>query len=284
MPSKEWFCQINGVEIGPIESPQLKQLAACGTVKPSDLVRLGASGAWVAAWNVRGLFAANAVSQSPAVATPPTTAGVPAIQAAIPTAIPLAVQLPAVATQSQGAPSHGSAAAEQWTDVLASRIKKAIAGNYEAVSPAIKKDQATTSNDVETFAKVAVAAIAFFAIAWIIVVAKREPEKYRAGPWTPDPSRTSYGQSASDRRSATLDAGDGMFGASDYESYKRVTRLSVAGDAQGIGQMEANGNVSVITGNPHVRIVTPGIFSSEVRIMDGPNAGKMVTVDNEALK
>jgi hypothetical protein len=48
--------------------------------------------------------------------------------------------------------------------------------------------------------------------------------------------------------------------------------------------MEASGKVSVIQGNPNVKVIDGGWFSSEVRIMDGPDAGKTVTVDNEALK
>jgi uncharacterized protein DUF4339 len=96
MPTKEWFCQINGVEIGPIESPQLAQLAACGSIKPNDLVRLGRDGAWIGAWNVRGLFAAN-VAQQPPITPPPLPASSP-VQTPTTSAIPMAVQLPITAT------------------------------------------------------------------------------------------------------------------------------------------------------------------------------------------
>ena len=54
----EWFCQIAGREIGPLSSHQLKAMAAQGQILPTDNVRRGTTGHWVAASRVRGLFVA----------------------------------------------------------------------------------------------------------------------------------------------------------------------------------------------------------------------------------
>ena len=70
----EWFCQIAGREIGPLSSQQLKAMAAQGQILPTDNVRRGTTGHWVAASRVRGLFVAG---QAPprAVAEPPSFFG-----------------------------------------------------------------------------------------------------------------------------------------------------------------------------------------------------------------
>ncbi len=54
----EWFVQHGGKQHGPLNSATLKKLAAEGKISPTTQVRLGATGAWVPASRVQGLFAA----------------------------------------------------------------------------------------------------------------------------------------------------------------------------------------------------------------------------------
>ena len=52
----EWYCEIAGREIGPLSAHQLKRMAADGQILAADRVRRGATGDWVAASDVHGLF------------------------------------------------------------------------------------------------------------------------------------------------------------------------------------------------------------------------------------
>ncbi|REJ82661.1 MAG: DUF4339 domain-containing protein, partial [Planctomycetota bacterium] len=52
----QWFYQREGRPSGPVDSRELRRLAEAGSVTPNTLVRKGASGRWVRAENVRGLF------------------------------------------------------------------------------------------------------------------------------------------------------------------------------------------------------------------------------------
>ncbi len=50
------FYQTAGQQSGPVDSRELRRLAEAGIVRPDTLVRQGASGRWVHAEHVRGLF------------------------------------------------------------------------------------------------------------------------------------------------------------------------------------------------------------------------------------
>lgn len=52
----QWYCWIAGVQAGPFSGAQLKALATEGRLSPGDPVRLGPSGNWVPARQVKGLF------------------------------------------------------------------------------------------------------------------------------------------------------------------------------------------------------------------------------------
>ena len=65
MPS-QWYCKVMDVEIGPLTSQQLRQMAQQKRIKLDDLVRKGDTGSWVRADKVRGLFDAQ---EAPITAT-----------------------------------------------------------------------------------------------------------------------------------------------------------------------------------------------------------------------
>ncbi len=77
-PAK-WYYARNQQQVGPLSSAQLRELAAAGTLLPTDLVLRSGTEKWVAASRVKGLFttaaAAPAVPAEPppaaSVATPP---------------------------------------------------------------------------------------------------------------------------------------------------------------------------------------------------------------------
>jgi hypothetical protein len=53
----EWYCSVGGKEIGPLSPHQLRAMAESGGLMPTDRVRRGATGNWVHASQVKGLFA-----------------------------------------------------------------------------------------------------------------------------------------------------------------------------------------------------------------------------------
>ncbi len=54
--AEEWYCKIAEQEIGPLSASQLKALASSARLVGDDPVRLGQTGAWVLARQVKGLF------------------------------------------------------------------------------------------------------------------------------------------------------------------------------------------------------------------------------------
>ena len=79
--SEQWYCSIGGQETGPLSAQQLKALASQGRLSPENLVRSGASGGWVPAKRIRGLFsvAGQAVDEShPSAPPPPPRSTIPA--------------------------------------------------------------------------------------------------------------------------------------------------------------------------------------------------------------
>ena len=68
--SDEWFCQIMGSEVGPLNQRQLVDMVRRHRLNPEDLVRRNNS-SWVPAFEVKGLFEAAA---KPAPEPPPEEA------------------------------------------------------------------------------------------------------------------------------------------------------------------------------------------------------------------
>ena len=73
----QWFYQTaEGRQSGPIDPSELRRLAEAGIVKSNTLVRKGASGGWVRAENVRGLFQLSTPSPTSSQVPPPFKAEV----------------------------------------------------------------------------------------------------------------------------------------------------------------------------------------------------------------
>ena len=78
----EWFYQSSGRQSPPVDSRELRRLAEAGIVRPDTLIRQGASGRWVRAEHVRGLFQPSTPAPSPSLGAclpgpPPPPAPVP---------------------------------------------------------------------------------------------------------------------------------------------------------------------------------------------------------------
>jgi hypothetical protein len=95
--TSEWFVRINNVERGPISSETLKHLAMDGKVMPKTPIRKGASGDWVPAGRVKGLFdrVSHELPQQPGSQNQPP-----------PLRVPVATPLPNI---PQPAPQHSTA-------------------------------------------------------------------------------------------------------------------------------------------------------------------------------
>src|SRR5687767_1615424 len=52
----QWFCQISGKVLGPYSTQELKRLVREERLLPTDGVKKGRDGKWVAAQNVKNLF------------------------------------------------------------------------------------------------------------------------------------------------------------------------------------------------------------------------------------
>ena len=51
-----WFYRIDGQETGPVDTSELKRLAASGELSPTDMIRKEGIEAWVPASKAKGLF------------------------------------------------------------------------------------------------------------------------------------------------------------------------------------------------------------------------------------
>ena len=60
----EWYCQVMGSEVGPMTESQLIDMVRQQKITPEDLVKRNDS-SWVAAFEVKGLFAAAAKPPKP---------------------------------------------------------------------------------------------------------------------------------------------------------------------------------------------------------------------------
>jgi hypothetical protein len=60
----------------------------------------------------------------------------------------------------------------------------------------------------------------------------------------------------------------------DMETRGRLDKLIAAKDTDGVAQLLAAGRVLMMPARTRVRILDPGIFTTEVRILNGPHAGR----------
>src|SRR5262245_4236327 len=55
--ASDYYCRINGKDLGPVSAKHLRYLAAFGKLSPDDLVRKEGTDEWVRAGSLEGLFA-----------------------------------------------------------------------------------------------------------------------------------------------------------------------------------------------------------------------------------
>jgi hypothetical protein len=55
--SSRWYCMLEGKELGPFSSSELRGLVAEGRLRPEDTIRRGDQAKWTSARHVKGLFA-----------------------------------------------------------------------------------------------------------------------------------------------------------------------------------------------------------------------------------
>ena len=96
--AQQWYWMQGGQKRGPVEDAGLRQLAAKGQLKPTDMIWREGLPNWVPAGNVKGLFPPQ--TQTPATTVPPAAAA----RAAKPVAIPPPPPPPRPATPPQAAP------------------------------------------------------------------------------------------------------------------------------------------------------------------------------------
>ena len=96
--ANDWFIKINNAEHGPLTSDKLKQLAQQGKVTPETFVKKGASGTWLQANHVTGLF-----PMAASAGAPTTAASLPKPDS--PPNVPTATARPAVPSQRQNVPT-----------------------------------------------------------------------------------------------------------------------------------------------------------------------------------
>ncbi|MHB8736839.1 MAG: DUF4339 domain-containing protein [Terriglobales bacterium] len=63
--SRQWFYSHGGVKSGPVSPEELRQLAASGKLRPTDLLRRDGTLKWRLAAKARGLFAPTDASKLP---------------------------------------------------------------------------------------------------------------------------------------------------------------------------------------------------------------------------
>lgn len=65
------------------------------------------------------------------------------------------------------------------------------------------------------------------------------------------------------------------------DDFDRITELSLARDATGLSQMQAQGRLLILEKGTRVKVIDPGFFSHEIRVLSGPSAGHsgMISVE-----
>ncbi|MEX0677246.1 MAG: DUF4339 domain-containing protein [Pirellulales bacterium] len=92
MPEMQWYYARNDQQFGPVSAVALKQLADSGELSPDDLLWREGMAEWATAINLRGLFTADAMANTPTAEPSATLA-----QPAPPPVAPARTQPPAAA-------------------------------------------------------------------------------------------------------------------------------------------------------------------------------------------
>lgn len=106
-----------------------------------------------------------------------------------------------------------------------------------------------------------------------------DPPKQVEQPPKEKPAPTSLGIGEEGQiRSRT---GNDVAGATDKLAYDQFTKFSTAKDVAGANQLMRSGKIVALRPGTRLLLVRPGIFYEEVRILSGPNTGKLLLVDTE---
>lgn len=115
----DWYCKIADREVGPFSSKQLKKMAATGDIRPDDPIRQGSTGPWIAAYRVKGLFAAPPPA---AGGLPPDTHGSKSGEPTPLRAVPLAAAVPPAPPAPPAPPSPVAPAAPDVFAAIANEV------------------------------------------------------------------------------------------------------------------------------------------------------------------
>ncbi len=72
--------------------------------------------------------------------------------------------------------------------------------------------------------------------------------------------------------------------ANSQEAHDRLIQLSAANDSIGVNQMMLTGSVWTVPSGTRCRVIEVGFFTSEVRILDGTNAGRECFVASDFVE
>jgi hypothetical protein len=70
--AREFYCEVMGQLLGPVEPADLKRMAKSGELKPTDRIRQGNNGKWVEARKAKGLFDQQRSTVEPKPVAPPS--------------------------------------------------------------------------------------------------------------------------------------------------------------------------------------------------------------------
>ena len=70
----------------------------------------------------------------------------------------------------------------------------------------------------------------------------------------------------------------------DSATHERVLKLMAAGDTVGLTQLALNGKLTVVKDGTKAKLIDVGIFTTEVRIVDGQSAGRSGIVKTVWIK
>jgi hypothetical protein len=130
--------------------------------------------------------------------------------------------------------------------------------------------------------------VGILAVLWVIgtLVPKRAPAP-------PDPEAAARRAEIDDRltanrtgaRSVLRTPGNkAMLVAIDEQSRDRAIQLQRADDRRGLGELVLAGRIFRVESGAKAIVIDPGILTTEIRLLDGPHAGKAGLIDAEFIK
>lgn len=72
--------------------------------------------------------------------------------------------------------------------------------------------------------------------------------------------------------------------ARDADSLNRMMKLVQANDIVGLTQLESSGSIFTVPSGTEVKVISPGLFTSETRIANGNRAGQIAFVAADFVK